>query len=116
MYVCTSESCTFDPRGKIDRICKDYDALLQTKYKSSRAHFRDEDILCCFCLHGNNSRANDSWGGTIFDPIGITGRNYLKLHLILLLHNNFKSIWSCGFREDFLRSSNFKPVADNDAP
>ena len=38
--------------------------------------------------------------GVIFDPRGMIPRIYVKLH-ITMLHTKYRSLSSCGFREDF---------------
>ena len=42
--------------------------------------------------------ANDRWGGTIADHMGIIGKIYIKLQ-IKLLYTKYRSFGSCGFRD-----------------
>ena len=59
--------------------------------------FRDEDFLCL--SHCKSMGANDPRGWAIFGPRGMICRIYVKLH-IRMLHTNFRSFGSCGFREE----------------
>ena len=49
--------------------------------------------------HCKVMEANDPRGGGIFDPRGIIGRIYVRLH-IAMLHAKCRSFGSCGFREE----------------
>ena len=60
--------------------------------------------------------AIDPRGMANLDPRGMIGRIYVEYHLTLL-HTKYTSFRPCGFRgEDFLMFSQYKPIADNDAP
>ena len=72
----------FDPRGTVGRIYKEDHytcTLLHRKNKSSGScGFEKEDFLCF--SQCKSMGANDTWGGTIFDPRGMIGRTYIEDH------------------------------------
>ena len=90
-----------DPRGMVGRIHKeDHYTLLHTKHGSSgHCGFGEEDFFLCFS-HCKSMVANDPWGGAIFEPRGMVGRNYKEDHHTLL-HIKYESSGYCGFGEDF---------------
>ena len=53
--------------------------------------------------------------GTFFYPWVMIGRIHVKLR-ITMLHTEYKSFGSCGFRDFFSCISLYKPMANNDAP
>ena len=59
---------------------------------------KNKIFLCLF--HCKSMGANESQGGAIFDPWGMLGRIYVKLH-ITMLHTKYTNFGCCGFREDF---------------
>ena len=91
-----------DSRGTVGRIYKeDHYTLLHTKYESSGNCSFGEDpekIFLCFS-HCKSMGANDPRGGAIFDPRGMIHMIYKKFH-ITMLHTKYRSVGSCGFREE----------------
>ena len=73
---------------------------LYTKYESSGHLVSEKKMFLCLS-HCKSMGANDPRGGDIFYPRGMIRRIYVMVH-ITMLHTKYRSVGSCGFREEDL--------------